>query len=86
MIVDYSLDIERLFMSNVGCKPLAFPHKRVFAILLNGLFPGAHSNIKVPLVIQPLASAESRGLTKSVCTLVSDPDVCLAVVRHELSA
>ena len=41
--------------------------------------------VKVPLVIQPLASAESRGLTKSVCTLVSDPDVCLAVVRHELS-
>ena len=39
MIVDYSLDIERLFMSNVGCKPLAFPHKRVFAVLLNGLFP-----------------------------------------------
>ena len=66
---------------------LAIHHdKRVFAVLLNGLFPGAHSTVKVPLVIQPLASAESRGLTKSVCTLVSDPDVRLAVVRHELSA
>ena len=44
---------------NLGCKSLAFSHTRVFVILLNGHFSGAHSNVKAFLVIQPLASAES---------------------------
>jgi hypothetical protein len=57
---------------NVGCKPLAFPHKRVLPFYQNG-FSLAHILLTGSSfgVIQPLASAESRGLTKVVCWSVT---------------